>query len=59
MCKSALTPTTTLKELKALAAEMGETLHKARVAWVSSPVKALWDIGREKATVEESSLYLD
>ena len=49
------TPMTTLK-LKASGAEMGENLHSSTVAQVSSQFKALWESGKENATVKESSL---
>ena len=43
------TPMTTLKELQASAAEMGETLHTTTFPPGSSPIKALW----KRATVEK------
>ena len=51
------TPTSTLKELKAPAAEQAETAYNN--CCLGSPiVKALWEGGKEKAIVEESSLNL-
>ena len=35
---------------------MGENLHSSTVAQVSSQFKALWESGKENATVKESSL---
>ena len=47
------TPMTTLKELKASLAEMGETLC-IQMLHGSSLVKALWESGTEKTAVEET-----
>lgn len=50
------TPMNILKEFKAWAHEIGETLHTTTVARFFT--RALWESGKEKATVAESSLHI-
>ena len=54
MREATKTPITTLRELKASAAVMGETLQYKNCYLSTSPVKDLWESGKEKATVEQT-----
>lgn len=54
MKESTRTHITRLKELQASAARNGEILHRTTVA---HPVRALWESGNKKATVEEQKVH--